>query len=35
MVFKYPRDHACVQSAAMEVLKHCSTSTALLGMSIE
>jgi hypothetical protein len=35
MVFMYPREDARVQAAAMEVLKHCSTSTALLGMSIE
>lgn len=34
-VFQYPREDGRVQNAALEVLKHCSTSTALLGMSIE
>ncbi|EIW69623.1 hypothetical protein TREMEDRAFT_68786 [Tremella mesenterica DSM 1558] len=34
-VFKYPREDARVQDAAVEVLRHCSTSTALLGMSID
>lgn len=35
MVFGYTRDHDKVQDAALQVLTHCSTSTALLGMSIE
>ena len=34
-VFQYPREDARVQAAANEVLRHCSTSTAILGMSIE
>ncbi|WVQ78018.1 hypothetical protein IAT38_000099 [Cryptococcus sp. DSM 104549] len=35
MVFKYPREDARVQSAAQQVLQHCSWSTAALGMSID
>jgi len=35
MVFGYTREHDKVQDAALQVLTHCSTSTALLGMSIE
>ncbi|ORY33748.1 fungal-specific transcription factor domain-domain-containing protein, partial [Naematelia encephala] len=34
-VFKYPRQDLRVQNAATRVLEHCSTSTALLGMSID
>lgn len=34
-VFKYTRDDPRVQSAAQQVLQHCSWSTAALGMSIE
>ncbi|WVO21944.1 uncharacterized protein IAS62_003264 [Cryptococcus decagattii] len=34
-VFKYTRDDPRVQSAAQQVLQHCSWSTAALGMSID
>jgi hypothetical protein len=34
-VFMYPREDGRVQEAALEVLKHCSTSAGLLGMAIE
>lgn len=34
-VFKYTRSDPRVQSAAQQVLQHCSWSTAALGMSIE
>jgi hypothetical protein len=35
MVFHYPRSDPKVQNAALEVMQHCSISTAALGMSIE